>query len=72
MAYVEPSFPTKKALREAVKKGASVTVVQPGGLFPLDVPPSGWVTIEGPSYRMHTWYAVVEVTDDNRVKRVVS
>lgn len=72
MAYVEPNYPTKKALKEAVKAGTEVSVFQPGGIFPLTVPANGRVSVEGPHYpQPHRWYAVVEVDDNNIVTRVV-
>ena len=71
MAYVEPNFATKKALKDAVKAGDRVTVFQPGGIFPLTVR-DGRVTVEGPHYPApHRWYGVVEVSTDNVVTRVV-
>ena len=71
MAYVDPNFPTKKALKEAVKNGDRVTVYQPGGMFDLTVR-NGQVSVEGPHYpQPHRWYAVVEVSPDNVVTRVV-
>jgi hypothetical protein len=67
MAYVEPNFKTKKALKEAVANGDTVTVFQPGGLFP--VAENGRVAVEGPHYpKPHTWYAQVEVKDRTVVK----
>ena len=55
MAYVSPNYPTKKALREALASGKSITVFAPGlG----SVPVNGTVHIEGPHYpKPHTWYA---------------
>lgn len=70
MAYTSKNFPTKKALREAVKNGEHVTVYQPGGIFPLDTS-RGHVTVEGPQYpKPHRWYAVVDVTPEGVVTRV--
>lgn len=67
--YVEPNYPTKKALREALAKGDEVTVYSPG---PFPCPTSGRVSVEGPHYpQPHRWYANVEV-DGNRVTRLVS
>lgn len=62
MAYVEPNFKTKKALKEAVEAGEHVTVFSPGP-FPL----SGTRhSIEGPHYpEPHKWYAEV-TTDEHR------
>lgn len=68
MAYVEPNFPTKKALREAVAAGKYVAVFSPGP-FPATV--NGRETIEGPHYpEPHRWYAQVEV-QNGQVVRVV-
>lgn len=55
MSYVSPNFPTKKALREALKFDKAIDVFQPGlGT----VPTNGTVYIEGPHYpKPHTWYA---------------
>jgi len=72
MAYVEPNFPTKKALKDAVKAGDRVTVFDPGGVFGVGVRDGG-VSVEGPHYpQPHRWYATVEVSTDNVVTRVVS
>lgn len=61
MAYVNPNFKTKKALKDAVKAGETVTVFSPG---PFPCITNGRESIEGPHYpKPHTWYANVEVTD---------
>jgi hypothetical protein len=67
--YVSPNFKSKKALRDAVKNGQSVSVFSPG---PFPCPQNGRVTVEGPHYPVpHSWYAVVIVAD-GKVTRVVS
>lgn len=55
MAYTDPNFKTKKALKEALASGKVVTVFQPGyGTVPTD----GTVSLEGPHFpKPHTWYA---------------
>jgi hypothetical protein len=55
MAYVNPNFKTKKALREALAAGRKVEVYQPAlGAVPAD----GIVDLEGPHFpKPHTWYA---------------
>ena len=55
MAYVNPDYKTKKALKTAVEAGQHVQVFQPGlGV----VPENGTVALEGPHYpQPHTWYA---------------
>lgn len=67
--YTTRDFPTKKALREAVKAGERVTLFQPGP-FPA---PAGWenseVSVEGPHYpKPHTWYARVTLKDGVAIK----
>lgn len=59
MAYTTTDYPTKKALKEAIKAGIAVCVFEPGlGRTPVD----GTVYLEGPHYpRPHTWYAVAEL-----------
>jgi hypothetical protein len=65
--YVEPNFPTKKALREAIAAGAVVTTFAPGLGTPKD---NGVEFVEGPHYPApHTWYAQV-VMVDGRVTKV--
>ena len=57
--YVRPNFKSKKALREAVKKGERVEVWSPGPFPPTT---DGIEFIEGPHYpQPHRWYAKVEV-----------
>lgn len=55
MAYVEPNFKNKKALKDAIAAGRSIYVFQPGlGSVPSD----GTVYLEGPhSPQPHSWYA---------------
>lgn len=64
--YVDPNFKTKKALREAVKAGESVTVFSPG---PYAAPQNGRCAVEGPHYpQPHKWYGVVKVKDGKVVE----
>ena len=59
--YCDRNFKTKKALREAVTKGETISVYQPGP-FGSGCVDSGLVTVEGPHYpSAHTWYARVRV-----------
>lgn len=59
--YVQPNFATKKAFKEAVSRGDTVTVFSPG-MFPAKR--DGRETIEGPHYpEPHRWYAQVTVSD---------
>lgn len=60
MAYTKVDFPTKKSLKEAVKRGDRVEVYQHGPFGP-DIT-DGSVAIEGPHYpKPHRWYAYVRV-----------
>jgi hypothetical protein len=67
--YVEPNYPTKKALKTAVAAGKEVLVFHPGiGREIRD----GEHAVEGPHYpKPHTWYARVRVKDC-RVEKVIS
>jgi hypothetical protein len=61
MAYVDPNFKTKKALKEAIAKGEKVTVYSVG-IYPAAR--DGWESIEGPHYpQPHRWYCSVFVQD---------
>ena len=64
--YVDPNFPTKKALKEAVAAGLDVSVFSPG---PFPAKRDGTEYVEGPHYpKPHSWYAQVEVKDGKVVK----
>lgn len=64
--YVNPNFPTKKALKEAVAKGDKVAVFSPG---PFPAPAMGETCVEGPHFpKPHSWYARVKVVDGHVVK----
>jgi hypothetical protein len=57
--YVSPNYPTKKALKDAVKAGVPVEVFSPG---PFPAQTEGEVSVEGPHYpKPHTWYARVQI-----------
>ena len=68
--YTIKNFPTKKALKDAIKSGVHVGYYQPGpfgGNEPLD----GRLLVEGPHYpQPHRWYAMVEARDGKIVKVV--
>ena len=59
--YASRNFPTKKAFREAVKRGEQVTLYAPGLGAPTR---NGTECVEGPWYpKPHSWYAQVTVVD---------
>jgi len=61
--YTDIDFPTKKALKDAVKAGKQVTYYQPGP-FGGNEPQDGKIVVEGPQYPMaHKWYASCTVKD---------
>lgn len=66
MAYVNPNFKTKKALKEALAAGQHIEVFQPGlG----SVPTNGRIAIEGPHYpEPHKWYAECMMRDGKLVR----
>ena len=66
MAYVNPNFKTKKALREALERNERVTVFQPGlGTVPVN----GTIDLEGPHYpEPHRWYASGEIVNGRLAK----
>lgn len=64
--YVSPNFKTKKALKQAVAEGKTVTVFSPGLGLPNE---NGVEYIEGPHYpEPHRWYAEVVVENGIVVK----
>jgi hypothetical protein len=59
--YVDPNFPSKKALKDAVANGKDVYVFSPG---PFSCPQNGQVSVEGPHYpKPHKWYGQVTVSN---------
>lgn len=66
MAYTDPNFKTKKALKDALAEGKEVAVFQPGiG----SIPANGTVYLEGPHYpEPHRWYAQGTMQDGKLVK----
>ena len=63
--HCSPDFKTKKALREALKRGDVVRAYQPGGIFPGTT--DGVDVIEGPS-DYHRWYARVRIEGGRIIK----
>jgi hypothetical protein len=54
--YTDINFKTKKALKDAVAEGKTVTVYQPG--LGGEPPSNGKVYLEGPHFpQPHKWYA---------------
>jgi hypothetical protein len=70
--YTTINFKSKKALKEAVAKGESITVFQPNDMFgnPAGAPDySGRACVEGPHYpEPHRWYATVIIEKGEIVK----
>ena len=67
MAYVEPNFPSEKALKEAVKAGKPVYVLP--GFLGRDGQQDGEMSVEGPHYpKPHSWYARVVVEGGKVIK----
>jgi hypothetical protein len=66
MAYVNPNFKSKAALKRAITEGGSIGVFQPGfGTVPLN----GKISLEGPHYpAAHTWYGTGTIVDGKLVK----
>lgn len=66
MAYTSVDFPTKKALKEAIKAGQKISVFSPG---PFRVSSNGTVFLEGPhAPQAHSWYAQAKLVDGYIVK----
>lgn len=66
--YVRPNFKTKKALKEAVKRGDRVVVFEPGVSGNERIVMAD-VYLEGPHYpAAHTWYAKGRVENGILVK----
>ena len=66
--YTARDYPTKKAVKNAVKAGVKVRVFQPGP-FTDGKPLTGTFSIEGRHYpKPHTWYGRVVVKDGFIVK----
>lgn len=64
--YVNPNFPSKKALKAAVAAGERVEAFSPG---PFPCKRNGLEFVEGPHYPVpHRWYASVIVADGLVVK----
>lgn len=62
--YVTPNFPSKAAIRRAIKAGETVTVFQPNNIFGVVVPENGTATVEGPHFpKPHRWYGQVTIED---------
>lgn len=67
--YCSPNFKSKKALKEAVAAGKTVTVFQPNNMFGVYPPENGKVTLEGPHYpEPHRWYAQATLEGGKIVK----
>lgn len=66
--YTVRNFKSKKAFKDAVMAGETVTYYQPGP-FGGNEPMNGTVCFEGPHYpEPHKWYAQATVADGKVVK----
>ena len=66
--YTDINFKTKKALKEALKEGRTVTTFQPG---PFPGKTNGRIALEGPHFpEPHKWYAQADI-ENGIVTRVV-
>lgn len=66
--YTTENFKSKKALKEAIAQGKTVTYFQPGP-FGGNEPSNGTVYLEGPHYpEAHKWYAQATVQGGKVVK----
>lgn len=74
--YVQPNLKSKKALKDALAAGKTVTVFQPNDMFgttdKVNAQARTVVTLEGPHYpEPHKWYARVQV-EFGRVTKILS
>ncbi len=68
MVYVYPNYKSKKALKDAVAEGKTVTVSSAEPLLVGDAS-NGTFAAAGPHYpQPHKWYATVTVKDGKVVK----
>ena len=66
--YTNYNFKTKKALKEGIEAGMSITIHQPGP-FGGNEPTNGTVCLEGPHYpEPHRWYATATIKNGRVVK----
>lgn len=66
MAYTVENFKSKKAFKEAVARGETVTLWSPG---PFQPRANGLESVEGPHYpKPHSWYASVTLADGVVIK----
>lgn len=64
--YASTNFKTKKAFKDAVRAGETITLFAPGFGTPAV---NGRESVEGPWYpEPHKWYAGVEMKDGKVVK----
>lgn len=67
--YCSPNFKTKKALKDAIEAGQTVTVFQPNNFFGVVVPENGKVVLEGPHYpQPHKWYGTATLENGKVIK----
>ncbi len=62
MAYIYPDFPSKAAIKRALKAGDKLRVKENKPWAVTDYVQEGEVTVEGPHYpKPHRWYGKVVV-----------
>lgn len=67
--YLRPNLSSKKAYKEALKSGQTITAFQPNDLFGVGVPENGVITFEGPHYpKPHRFYGEATLRDGKVVK----
>lgn len=69
--YANTNYPTKKALKDAVKNGEKVGIYQPNNIFNVQVKPNTSYSVEGPWYpEPHKWYARVTLDAEGNIAKV--
>jgi len=67
--YADRNFKTKKAFKEAVQNGQTVTLFQDGPFGGTVAVYDGTFSVEGPHYpEPHKWYAQATVKDGKVIK----
>lgn len=67
MVHIDPDYETKKAFKEAFKKGKAIYIYSPG---PFPVPANGRAVVEAPA-RYHRWYSTV-IVENHKIVKIVN